>query len=346
MEETVKAILKNLYDLNVSALRQNKRGWQNIVYEVETDTADFIMRCTPKANRGKEDILGEAEWLLHLKNHLEVPSPVATIQNNYCIDLEDTSTPYYFVLFDKIEGQHISYNSYLNRPELFYKLGVEIGKVHANSRDFTLKRGTRRQWHDNQYLQEFGQHIPKNQIKVYESCALLVEEIKKATEGSCDYGLVHGDIHHENFLFNEDRLIIIDYDESQYSLLCEDFSVALYYTLYGMLNNNGQRDKIAKEFCYHFQLGYKEQFSDACDLSFVPLYLRLRELIAYVGAYKKWDFDHLSAWQAGFLQESRQRIENHQPIFQFQENKWSFYAEVGEYKQTWEREMMGFEEQQ
>lgn len=328
LEETVKAILKKFYHLNVSALRQNKTGWQNIVYEVGTDAGDFIMRCTPKANRGKEDILGEVEWLLHLKNYLEVPSPVATSQNFYCIDLEKDSIPYYFVLFDKIEGQHISYQPYLNRPDLFHQLGQEIGKVHASSKGFTLKSGTRRHWYDNQYLREFEQHIPENQVKIYKSCDLLTGEIRKAVNRSGDYGLVHGDIHHENFLLNEHKLTIIDYDESQYSLLCEDFSVALYYTLYGMLNNNSRRDEIAKKFCYHFQSGYREFFPECCDLTSVPLYLRLRELIAYVGAYKKWDFNHLSVWQAGFLKESRQRIENHQPIFQFDKNEWLFYADT------------------
>ncbi|MNI99754.1 hypothetical protein D3C73_1589180 [compost metagenome] len=70
----------------------------------------------------------------------------------------------------------------------------------------------------------------------------------------------------------------------------------------------------------HFMKGYVLEHSlDEYWIKQIPLFLRLRELIVYIGSFRNWDGDESfsssdNQWFKDWIAESKLRIENEIPI--------------------------------
>jgi Ser/Thr protein kinase RdoA (MazF antagonist) len=150
----------------------------------------------------------------------------------------------------------------------------------------------------------------------HEPILLALDELKKLLASlpvtPDNFGLIHGDINVGNFTVDETgEITLFDFDECQYSWYAEDIAIQLYYLLYVFGEDSKYERKVQYElFIEHFERGYTE---DGRQLptgwkEHMSLFLRIREIIVFIGMYRSWDLSQPDDWTRDFLQDSRMRI--------------------------------------
>ncbi|WP_342561385.1 phosphotransferase [Paenibacillus sp. FSL R7-0345] len=320
-------ILKNAVRLfNTSSIQTSYLGGsQNIVYEYQQGGESYILRLTPSCNRTVSLVQSELDWIRFLANEgISVSEPILSKNDQFTEVIQLPDGYYTCVLFEKAQGRKVGYPECLQDNNLYEQLGRLTGKLHALSQTYIPQDGIvkRHDWSQNWFLQNIDL-LPESQVSVRKSCYSLVNTIKSLKKDKNSYGLIHGDINIGNYRVDEQRRItLFDFDEAQYSWFVEDIAIQLYYLVYvfGGEDGKGYREEQAQRFMNHFMQGYTLEHSlDECWLKQIPLFLRLRELIVYIGSFRNWDGDETfsssdNQWLKDWIAESKWRIENEIPV--------------------------------
>ncbi len=294
-------------------------NFQNIVYEYKKWEKSYILRFTHSTRRKEEMVRGELDWISYLTNNgVPASRPVYSMQGKLTerIDLENS---YFSVTsFKKAMGEKISYPEYINNDKLFEECGRITGKIHCLSKKYKPSQNQikRHEWIDNYYLKNIKKYIPKEQHKVFESYNALINIINKLSKDSNSFGIIHGDINIGNFVLGDNGVEIFDFDECQYSWFVEDIAIQLFYLTYVFLDDSiSDRDAQGYRFIENFMKGYyKENYIDEYWLKQIPTFLKLREIIVYIGICRSVDLSNSSEWTRNYILQSKSRIEQSIPI--------------------------------
>lgn len=300
-------------------------GFQNFIYEYQVDNQEYIMRFTPSAHRTLSEVQAELEWILYLAEHdIPVSSPVPSINGKQTETAELEEMYFTAAVFDKAKGRRIDYPECLKDHELYERLGRLTGRMHALSKSYKPAdpKIRRHNWTENYYLKNIN-ILPDSHTGVRERYLDLVRSIQKLpiSEDAC--GLIHGDIINANYLVSEQgEITLFDFDEAQYSWFVEDIAIQLYYLVYVYGGEEGKklREDQASRFMNHFLKGYREENQlEEHWLKQIPLFLRLRELIVYIGAFRNFEGDETfshsdNQWFKDWIRESKVRLETGEPI--------------------------------
>ena len=300
-------------------------GLQNFVYEYEHGGRSCILRLTPGANRSERMVLAELDWIRYLADRgVSVSVPVRSKRGRWTEVLEQPDGQFICAVFEKAPGRRVGYPECLRDDHLYERLGRLTGRMHALSRAYkpNPRYGPRHDWSGNWFLRHVH-GVPATQPGVHAACAGLMETIGALPREEGAFGLIHGDMGVGNFTVADDgRITLFDFDEVQYSWFVEDIAVQLYYLVY-VYGGEGKslREEQAERFMHHFMRGYEEEHTlDPYWIRQIPLFLRLRELIVYIGAFRNWDgVDETfsssdNQWFKDWIAESRARIESGTPI--------------------------------
>ncbi|WP_160035340.1 phosphotransferase enzyme family protein [Paenibacillus sp. An7] len=312
------------YGIKAEALRYIG-GFQNFIYECQAENKEYIMRFTPSAHRNQSDVQAELEWILYLaEKGISVSSPVPSTYGRWTETLKLKEMYFTATLFDKAKGKKIDYPDCLKDQELYERLGRVTGRMHALTKSYKPvdPKIRRHDWTDNYYLKNID-ILPDSHTGVRERYLELVRSIQKLPMSEDAYGLIHGDINNANYLVGEQgEITLFDFDEAQYSWFVEDIAIQLYYLMYVYGGEEGKklREDQACRFMEPFLKGYREenQLEDRW-LQQMPLFLRLRELIVYIGAFRNFEgdesFSHSdNQWFKDWIRESKIRLETGEPI--------------------------------
>jgi Ser/Thr protein kinase RdoA (MazF antagonist) len=300
-------------------------GFQNFVYEYRKNDKSYILRLTPSPHRTVDVVKAELDWILYLADEgMSVSRPICSM-NGIMTEVINSADLYFTaVSFEKAPGKKSGYPECLQDEGLYEKLGHMTGKLHALSKLYQPRDviARRRDWKSNYYLRNID-FLPPSHIRVREIYYNLLDKIKALPKTDISYGLIHGDINVGNFLVDEEgKITLFDFDEAQYSWYVEDIAIQLYYLVYVYGGEEGmeKREEQAHRFMKFFMKGYRtENALEDYWLTQIPLFLQLRELIVYIGAYRYFDGDETfssteNQWFKDWIAESRIRLENDKPI--------------------------------
>lgn len=309
-----------LFGVPPDRLTQN-HGSMNFICEYQIGGENYILRFTPSEHRSLNMVRGELEWLLYLHEHgVSVSIPVASSEGNLAEFIGHRDCGFTVTSFVKAGGESVPYPDCLHDAELYYKCGVAVGRLHAVSKSYVPSTAViqRKDWRHNFYLTNIRQFVPQDQVQVFGAWLDVIRRLEDLPVDPQSFGLTHGDVHVGNFTVDESDVILFDFDEAQYSWFINDIVTQMYYLVYVYGGDNGKelRESQAKRFLEHFKKGYDEEhIIDDYWISQIPLFLRLREIIVYVGMYKNQpDISELNQWGKDFMAEAKVRIENGVPI--------------------------------
>ncbi|QHW33414.1 phosphotransferase [Paenibacillus rhizovicinus] len=300
-------------------------GLQNLVYAYAQDGQDLILRLTPSANRTELLVLSELDWIRYLAGKgISVSQPIRSKNGQWTEQIHSAHGDYICAAFERAAGRRVDYPECLEDVALYERLGRLTGKLHALSSTYQPVMPTihRHDWEQNWFLQHIDL-LPETQTGVRDSYFELLESIRGLPKTDEAYGLIHGDINVGNFMVDDQgEVTLFDFDEAQYSWFVEDIAVQLYYLVYVYGGDDGLelREEQASRFMEQFMKGYQlEHALDEYWVRQLPLFLRLREIIVYIGSFRNWDGDETfsgsnNPWFIDWIAESRSRIENRQPI--------------------------------
>jgi Ser/Thr protein kinase RdoA (MazF antagonist) len=294
------------------------RGFQNFVYKASRDTRSCVLRIAHSSHRTLSLSEAELDWVMYLHHHgVSAAAPIRSVEGKYVnrVDREDD----YFVItaFEEAPGFKPHYTAYMENKDLIRKLGRLTGKIHALTKKYRGSQGPskRYDWHENNYLAKFGEYVPDYYAHLLEKTEKFLDGLSSLPKDADSYGLVHGDIHLNNFHVHNGNIILFDFDECEYNWYTADVAYPLFYATPLPSDGEEQRNRAAQSFYDHFMEGYSQENTlDPSWLQRIPLFLRLREILVLAGAFRSLDLNHLHPWSKEMMDTTTRNIENDQPF--------------------------------
>ncbi|MEC3795416.1 hypothetical protein A6g_14160 [Bacillus velezensis] len=292
---------------------------ENYVYEIVKDNEPYILKITHTIRRTPEYILGEMEWLHHLaKGGLSAAKPIPSLNGRDVEEVPDGKGGAFLVrVYEKAPGRKVEESDW--NGTLFYQLGKYTGNMHRLTKSYRLSDPAykRQEWDEEEQL-KLRKYVPADQHLVFERADALMEKLRRLPKNPENYGLVHADLHHGNFNWDNGKITAFDFDDIGYNWFVNDISILLYNILWYPVIPYEDKAAFTGEFMTHFMKGYREENDlDPAWLEHIPDFLRLRHMLIYGLLHQAFDLNSLGDEEREMLKVFRRDIENETPITEY-----------------------------
>ena len=232
------------------------RHEHNTTFRVDADGSTFVLRIHRQGVHGPETISSELAWLraLTIDTDLGVPEPVTALDGSPVVLVADADgpEPLAAVLFrwqpgrfvdERLMPRHLRQVAELQAGLQRHAAGWDRPDGFVRPRVDTLTSGAKRR-----SLAPSGESGPHPTADDADACFALVDELLSrrdtavveralrvvwATTGGlaaspATSGLIHADLHYENFLFHGGRARAIDFDDCGWGAYLYDLAVTLW----------------------------------------------------------------------------------------------------------------------
>ena len=281
------------------------RGNNNLIF----DCGDLILRLTHSTIRSADEVAVELDWLQFLKTKaLPVVQIIPSQQGKFFEVVEEARHYFTVVCFEKIEGTKITKDDW--NPDHFEYLGNLAGQLHRVGQNYQKK--AQLAYRDWDTIAEFHcyHHLPKDGRQLGELHDKLVEKIRSFPIHSNNYGLIHYDIHHGNYLLTKgpERLLLFDFEMTCQSWFVNDISALLYYAC--SLAGKEPLEQFEVRFMEHFWKGYEKEWTiDPIEKTWIPYFLLYRDLLVYGFVHQIWKEKVLEKGDLRFKSRVEQSIQ-------------------------------------
>lgn len=294
--------------------------FESYIFSGSREGKECILRFTHSSHRSTTDVLAEVEWVYFLKeNGAQVPEHYYSTYGKLAeaIPAEDSS---YFIVacYQKFNGTPLKFQEVEDEGkwELVEEWGKTIGQLHRITKEYTPTDGIKRPSWKEEELLNLEETIQNPSEKLLEYRNRIVDHLDQLPVNTDLFGLIHSDIHAGNFLVDNGKINVFDFDDSSYHWFASDIAIALYYTMLSRdFRRNDKREEVAQQFLEHFMKGYEteNQLPDHA-LQSIPYFLQLRDIVLHSVLNKKLDPATLNENDKRFIQMVNDRIEAQQPI--------------------------------
>ena len=202
----------------------------------------FVLRLSEQAGSTIGMLQSELLWLsaIRAETNLVVPEPVPARKGGLVTEVavEDVPEVRRCVLFRWVEGRFMDTRL---SPALFARVGTFQARLHEQASHFILPVNfIRPQWEWAQLLgpatvlnpdfvaRRCDGAIGKREQRVFTAAATRIrEEMSAIPDDKQQYGLVHGDLQHTNYLFYKGDVRAIDFDDCCWSYYLFDIAITL-----------------------------------------------------------------------------------------------------------------------
>lgn len=221
------------YALEVETLALVADDW-NTTFEAETATGDvYAVRVYLPDRRSDDEIRTEVAWLeaLSAGGVVLVPDPVRAKDGSPFVRVADGDTSWRVAVFQWVSGDKLGDDP---PPRLVSAFGEGVARLHAHGRSFEGADGLRT-W-DRSFPHGGGALFDDGNADVVEPASRSVfERARAATEAAIERlrrdeppRIVHGDLHQDNVLVEDDDLWFIDFDDCALAWPVQDIGVSMW----------------------------------------------------------------------------------------------------------------------
>ena len=254
---------------------------RNIIYKAVCNDNRFVIRLTDQQVRTKEQIECELQFQEYLfENGADVTKPLITTDNKRIIECVIGTKRYYASAFTFAEGLNW-WERVDESPEILCQIGKALGKVHKLSKNYKAVTYKRRKWYEQQELTEAPELFEEYSKELYASFMNSVNQMKALEDDQNRYGLTHGDYLMSNYLIDNEKVTIIDFDESEYSWFAMDLAICIRCYLVGDEPEKvNEKVELAERIHYNLLLGYQSENIITSDMIYdLNKYIRIRDYI-------------------------------------------------------------------
>jgi Ser/Thr protein kinase RdoA (MazF antagonist) len=244
--ENIQALLARARKVALAAIQQYDLEWESIRFIQLSDTITYKIETT--ANKSyllrihsdrlsKEEILSELAWLQTLNKSIDltVPEGLASSEGSYVLEIE-TDEEYrrpYVTIMQWVEGEHASE---IITESQAYNMGVMMGHLHEANESFGPPADfVRPVWGKDSFRNEMSMleqyytcFLSEKAWKSYQAAAdKIISQIEVMHPHHNNYGLIHGDMHSGNVVFNNDLPYPIDFGRCGYGYYLYDLASTL-----------------------------------------------------------------------------------------------------------------------
>ncbi|HWO75287.1 MAG TPA: phosphotransferase [Bacillus sp. (in: firmicutes)] len=289
---------------------------------LESTGSACILRYTHSSHRSAKDVLAEVEWVSYLKEKgARVPEHYYSINHNLTEEIQAEDGSYFIIAcYEKFDGSRVKWMEIEDEGNwtIVEEWGRTIGQLHRITKDYSPISDLKRlSWRDEELLQT-EKYVESPVPEVIQYRDLVLSQLEELPVNQDVYGLIHSDIHTGNFLIENGKINVFDFDDCSYHWFASDIAIALYYSILSRdFQKSDDREQIAKKFLDHFLKGYEtENHLPESALETIPVFLRLRDIVLYAVLQKKWDLNSLDEHQTTFYNMIESRVLSQTPIVQ------------------------------
>ena len=268
------------------------RSNTNLVY----DCGDRILRLTPATVRDRVDVQTEIDWLTFLGR--EGVNVVQVLGGGEPIELAIEQEVFWGICFKKIQGAKIAADQW--KTAHFEGLGDLLGQLHKIGKGYPIRSDlSYRHWDEIPEFYSF-EYFPDDNRQLRRLHNEVVHELKRLPQETANYGLIHYDVHHGNYLLtSEQKIVLFDFELVCQSWYIHDVATVLYYACNHPATK--QYRSFNELFLSHFWLGYEQhhQISEM-EKEKIPLFLLYRDLMVYGYLLQIWGNKELSQQEQAY----------------------------------------------
>jgi len=284
---------KYLKSLGISHIKL-MNGFHNQVFQGVYLNQSIIIRISQR--RSYEETYSEICLLVDLSKVIPVNTPVK-VDGQYLTKKSNHILSFYTYVEAK------NWYEIKLTADIHFRAGISLGKLHQ----YTMGR-------DSFKRKSFEYHpdidlVKKTPIKIQNALNDTLKTIKQIPKAKKYYGLIHGDYLFSNIMYQNQALILIDFDDIEYHYYLYDIAVYLFYLLLG-----GNPSKIDIEpnidVFKSFIKGYRSVNKETVlPFEHIQCFFRLRQLKLYATIYQM-PKTTLGPWQKAYLSLTEEQIEN------------------------------------
>ncbi len=306
------------YGINADDL--NKLGsFESIVYGFSHGGRNYILKITHSRRRTPDLVRGELDWTQYLLDHGVSVSRAVPSVNGELLEIIDGRTVKaleddYFLVYaaEKAPGKT---TERIDWTEPFVRQwGRMIGRMNALTKSFIPVAPSRKRfgWFED-HSPRIEKHIPPSQTIVIGKIRNLIDRMRSWPVDKDSFGIIHGDMHHGNFMSDEGRITVFDFDDCHYCWFGFDIMIPLFYVMRDH-QVDANDTEYARWFFDNFMDGYRQENNiDGIWIKRIPDFMKLREIDLYSVIYAEEAFE-INGWCRRFFKHRQWRIENDVPV--------------------------------
>ena len=274
------------YPIKVKSIDFIKHGANAIFSVLDRKNNKYLLRIHPVGYHTKQAILEEIKWLKYISgtSDIRVPKPFCSKDGEFVVKCYHPSidAPRYCDMFEWVPG---GFRWKSINDQYAYSLGETIAKLQQNGKSVKTQHrnywdagglvGTdRAKFHNvenltgiskkRQDLITLARRYARNKLSVFE---------KKHPRKS---GLIHADLHPNNFIYHKEGCSVIDFDDCGVGLYGYDLAVAMFAFEYiaeaeKKINYESIKESLLTGYSQHMPL-------EQCDLDMSSNLLLARKL--------------------------------------------------------------------
>ncbi|MEL6659653.1 MAG: phosphotransferase, partial [Bacteroidota bacterium] len=223
-------------------------------------------------------------------------------------DLEKIGSDEHFtvVCFEKIEGEKVTASEW--NEQHFQKLGQLVGKLHSTQKENSYDDSSYKHWDEIVEFENY-KRLAEIQPDYLDIHNILVEEFRSYDRSKENYGIIHYDIHHGNYLLvgEEKKLVLFDFEMASKSWYANDIACVVYYAKHfpPARDEDGFEDRFLNEFWKGYEL---ENCLEEREKEKIPKFLLYRDLVVLAFLRKIWDFENISGNEKAYVAMIEQSI--------------------------------------
>ena len=288
------------------------------IFEAKTSQQQYILKVSEYSEKNKSHMEFASRWTEYLSARMKaIAKPARSREGRLYEVIEASGKRYILSLQEKAPGKIVDINDPNEfNEELFFNLGALMGRMH----NLTMR------YEGNVSCPEFkwnGPHFWRKEIVILDEDVRQGEkrslkELNKLPVGKDNYGIVHFDIHTENFLVENNQITFIDFDACQFNWYAADVASTLFFMVQkgaGPLKNLTEKERTA--FAETYLIAYLKGYLQTNSISVYwirkfDLFMRYQMIDEYVTAQcgGLGESEDLQQW---YLAWHKDRIKNNLP---------------------------------
>lgn len=211
---------------------------ENRVYRVDLDGSTYALRLHRQGLRSDAELKSELLWVSELaKGGVTVPASLPTKDGALLAKVDDVQVDLISWMSGAPMGQTGARLNQSVGPGLFYEIGVSAAKIHDISDGWDLPADFDRGNWDRAALlgadPAWGRFWENPTLgdadrTLFQNIRRALDADLAAIEDRLDFGLIHADLVRENIMLDENRIGIIDFDDSCFGFRLFELATALH----------------------------------------------------------------------------------------------------------------------
>lgn len=234
----------------------------SLVFEMKVGNQLCILRATEADETKLAHAAFEIQWTSYLSDKMAgIVKSLPSVDGKLFQVIEADGKKVLLTLQEKAAGRHVNPEDPGEFNEaLFSKLGSIMGQMHRLTIDYPKNTyNPQFRWNGPHFWRK---NIPIDDAEVRQGEQCFLEELESLPTGRDNFGIVHFDIHTDNFLVDGSSLTIIDFETCQFNWYAADIASALFFLVQrgaGPLSlSEKERTQFAENCLLSYLKGYRE----------------------------------------------------------------------------------------